>query len=326
MAIEAKVGYLNKVERLLFSEVTAETLAKVMIKISDALEGYEMRETFVDQCQTDDLLDAYIAALKVMGRSPKTIERYEYIIKKMQDFVKVPTRKITVYHLRNYLAHKKEGGLCDKSLEGEREIFSAYFNWLQRESLIEKNPAINLGKIKVPKVQRKIYSEVDFAKLDENCKCSRDRSIIHFLSATGCRISEVMELNRQQIDFDELECTVHGKGNKERTVYLDPVAAMVLQKYLSERTDTNQALFVNRFGKRLDPGGVRDMLKKVAARAGVENVHPHRFRRTKATELSRRGMPIEQIMVLLGHEKIDTTMTYVEIGREDVKHSFKRCS
>ena len=257
-------------------------------------------------------------------RSEKTIARYEYVIRRMMEFVTVPTRRITVHHLRNYLAHEKERGVADSTLEGTRQLFSAYFNWLQRESLIEKNPTANLGTVKVAKKEKLRYTEIEMEKLNQNCETIRDRAILHFLASTGCRISEMTELNRDDVDLEKLECVVHGKGNKERTVFLSEVAGMIIREYLDGRTDDSEALFAGRGSERLQPGGVRFMLNELAKRAGVEHVHPHKFRRTLATELTRRGMPIQEVAKILGHEKIDTTMRYLDMNNETVKANYRR--
>ena len=201
---------------------------------------------------------------------------------------------------------------------------SAYFGWLWREGLIEKNPMGNMGAIKVPKVQRKTFSETDIEKLVRESKTTRDAAIIRFLASTGCRISEMTGLNRDSVDFEKLECVVHGKGDKERVVFFSPVAGMILQEYLRSRTDDEPALFLGCRKERIQPGGVRNMLKQLAKVAGVQHVHPHKFRRTRATELCRHGMPIQAVAKILGHEKIDTTLRYVNIEREDLKNDLRR--
>jgi site-specific recombinase XerD len=324
MAIDAKISFMNQTEKRLSTEITAEDMTKVMTIVADVLEGFEMLETVVDIDTNDDLLNCYIDALKVQGRSAKTLERYRYIITKMMKKVGVSTRRVTVYHLRSYLSTLQAKGVKDTTIEGERQVFSAYFNWLQRESLIERNPTANLGAIKCAKKKKKIFSRVDIEKLRNNCKTERDKAIVSFLAATGCRISEVTGLNRDEIDFNGLECVVHGKGNKERTVYIDPVAALQLRTYIDGRKDACPALFAGKGGKRLLPGGVRCTLKELAERAGVEHCHPHKFRRTLATELGRHGMPIQEIATVLGHDKIDTTMKYVIVNEEETKHDYRR--
>ena len=324
MAIDAKVSFIGMMEKELAGVLTVEQMEKLRKTTVGLLDQFEMSEIRQDDLQEDDLLDCYLSAMKVQCRSPKTIARYEYIIRKMMDSVKVPTRRITVYHLRNYLAAEKERGVNDSTLEGLRQVFSAYFNWLQRESLIERNPTANLGPIRVPKKQKKIYSEVDLEKLSRECETPRDRALIAFLASTGCRVSEVTGLNRDQVDLERLQCVVHGKGNKERTVYLDEVAGMLLREYLEGREDCNPALFCSRRESRLATNSVRVILNKVAERAGVEHVHPHKFRRTLATNLARRGMPVQTVAKILGHDQIDTTMEYVVLNDADVKNEYRR--
>ena len=325
MAIDAKQSFLSQVEHKCADRLTVTDMSKLMEIISDTLEDFDMRECRRwDEDGTDDLLDSFVASMKVQGRSAKTIARYVYIIDRFMKHANVKTRKVNVYHVRNWLAAEKERGIADSTLEGQRQVLSSYFGWLFRESLIERNPVINVGTIKVPKKEKKTYSDVDMEKLNQCCQTLRDRAIIHFLASTGCRISEMTGLNRDQVDTERLECVVHGKGNKERTVYMDAVAGMLLDRYLAERKDDNEALFVGKGGVRLLPGGVRIMLKNLAAVAGVEHVHPHKFRRTLATELTRHGMPIQEVANILGHEKLDTTMKYVVLNRDDIKSSYRR--
>lgn len=324
MAFEAKASFLNRLRALMAVEMTADSMNAALRLVSDALEGFDMSEKPVIDEGTDDLLGTFLDALRVEGRSQKTIDRYSYIITRMMEHVKVSTRRITLYHLRGYIASEKARGISDRTLEGYREIFSAYFNWLQRESLIEKNPTANLGAIKYAKKKKQIYSDVDLEKLRVKSQSARDKAIIAFLGATGCRISEAMELDRDSVDLMGLECVVHGKGNKERVVFLDAVTGMILREYLDERKDDEKALFIGQRGKRMTPGGVRAMLKRLEVMAGVEHVHPHKFRRTLATTLTRHGMPIQEVASILGHEKLDTTMEYVVEDKENTKNSYKR--
>ena len=329
MAIDAKISLMKQFEQKTGKVITVEQMATVMVSLADVLEGFEIREaTWAEDPGTDDMLESYIAALKVQGRSQKTIDRYHYEITRMKKAVHVPTRRITVHHLRNYLAKEQERGISDKTLEGVRQIFSSYFNWLQRECLIERNPTANLGKITVAKKKKKTYTAVEIEKLNEKVVTFeygvRDRALINFMQSTGCRVSEVSSLNRDEVDLKNLECVVHGKGNKDRTVYFSEVTGMLLAQYLETRTDNDPCLFLSDRKKRLKPGGIRAMLKKVAAVAGVDHCHPHKFRRTLATELSRHGMPIQEVAAVLGHEKLDTTMKYVVLNDENIKHSYRR--
>ena len=322
--IETKVMFMSGLERQLASMITAADLSRVMSAVADQLAEYSMMWIQTADGSPDDLLQAYLDAMQVQGRSDQTVERYRYIITRMMQAVGVPTRSITVHHLRRYLAEEKERGLADSTLEGVRQVFSAYFGWLQRERLIDVNPVSNLGAIKCQRRIRQVLSDVDIERLKAFCQSKRDRAIITFLSATGCRIGEVCRLDRHDVNLMTLECRVIGKGDKERTVYLDPVSAMHLKEYLKTRTDKMPALFIGRGSERLRPGGVRAMLQRVADAAGVDGVHPHKFRRTLATNLIRHGMPIQEVAAILGHDKLDTTMEYVVLDQTDVKNAYRK--
>lgn len=324
MAIEAKATLLNEMERALATEVTAAEMDRILAILTEKLDNYELTITAQNGIQQDDLLDAYLSALAIEGRSAKTIERYRYLISRMMAAVKTPTRKITVYHLRKYLSDEKARGIADRTLESTRQVFSAYFNWLQRERLIDQNPTANLGAIKYQKKEKDIYSEVDLERMKFGCRSMRDRAIIAFLRATGCRISEMCGLDRDDVDLQNLECKVLGKGNKERTVFLDQVAAATLQAYLDTRTDELPALFIGKGTERMHPGGVRAMLVDLGESAHVTHVHPHKFRRTTATNLIRHGMPIQEVAAILGHDKLDTTMQYVVLDKSDIKNSYRK--
>lgn len=325
MSIEAKATLLNGLEQKLSTLITAADMASVLAAVSDQLSRFDvvMRE-FQEHSDRDDMLDAFIAAIQTQGRSAKTIERYRYILKRMLTAVKTPTREITVYHLRQYLADEKTRGISDRTLEGVRQVVSLYFKWLHQEGLLIKNPCANLGSIKCRKKIKQTYSDIDIEKLKFGCKNLRDRAIVTFLASTGCRISEMTQLDRTDIDLVNLECTVLGKGNKERSVYMSPVCGMLVKEYLDTRKDNLPALFVGKRSERLTPHGVRFMLNSLANKAGVDHVHPHKFRRTLATNLIRHGMPIQEVAAVLGHDKLDTTMTYVILDKTDVKHDFSK--
>lgn len=324
MSIESKATFLNEVKQKLSTVLTASDMLKTMSLLSDELARYNMSMAVQEDPGADDLLGAYLSALSVEGRSAKTIERYRYILSRMTQATKVSTRSITVYHLRQYLASEKARGISDRTLESTRQVFSAYFNWLQRERLIDINPCSNLGPVKYQKKQKDIYSEIDIERMKFGCKSLRDRAIVCFLQATGCRISEMVGLDRTDVDFDHQECKVLGKGNKERIVFLTPVACATLQAYLATRTDDYPALFIGKGTDRLKQGGVRKMLVDLGVAAHVDHVHSHKFRRTTATTLIKHGMPIQEVAAILGHDKIDTTMQYVVLDKSDIANSYRK--
>lgn len=323
MAIDAKVSFINQMGKALGGTLTVEQMEAFKMTAMDVLEHFRMDELMIME-EEDDMLECFISAMHVQNRSEKTIARYRLVVERFVKFAAVPTRRITIHHVRKYLESEKKRGLKDSTLEGTRQVFSAYFGWLWREGLIERNPIANLGAIKIPKTQKKTLSETDIEKLVRACSTKRDVAIIRFLSSTGCRISEMTQLDRDDVDLETLECVVRGKGDKERTVFLSPVAGLMIGEYLKSRTDSEPALFINHLKKRIEPNGVRWMLNQLAKVAGVEHVHPHKFRRTRATELCRHGMAIHTVAKFLGHEKVDTTMAYVMVNNEDIKNDLRR--
>lgn len=329
MTMAAKQQLVTEVRDDIGEFLTYRQTTQVSDILLDRLCGYEVEQTQIGIIDSNsmDLLQAYLDAKAIQGLSAGTLEGYRYANERMIKGVGVPVPKITVSHLRNYLMQEKGRGISDRTLENDRSKYSAFFGWLLNEGLIRTNPCANVGTIKYIKKLRQPYSPVELEKLRQGAKNTRDKAIICFLLSTGTRISEATRLNQEDIDFHDLECKVLGKGNKERTVYIDEVTAMVLKQYFSIRTDDSPALFGGVRRNRTDrisPHGVRDMLKKLGQRVEVENVHPHRFRRTLATTLIHHGMPIQEVAAILGHANINTTMTYVTINQESVKSSYRR--
>ena len=326
MEMDGKLDFLGRAEERLGREITAAELPGALRALREILEEYEVsRREHLEPGSQDDLLQIYTAAMAVEGRSPKTVERYAYILRRLMTDTGTSAGRMTVHQIRGWLAREQARGIKDTTLEGDRQVFSAFFGWLQREGLIARNPVANLGAIKCARERKEAFNEVDIEKLKRACRNPRDLALMLFLLSTGCRISEVTELDRADVDLQGLTCVVRGKGNKERRVYLDRVAGMAMEEYLESRKDGEKALFIGKRMDRFTPSGARRMLKRLAAAAGVENVHPHRFRRTMATGLTRHGMPIQKVSRLLGHEKIDTTMRYVELNDEDVRSAYRRC-
>ena len=325
MSLEVKAGFLQELEAKLSPSVSAATLPGIMSTVSDVLEYYEFSRIIrKDVPFSMDLLDTWLSAMKIEGRSQKTIDSYSYLINRLLKDLQIPIRDITVYHLRSWLTKEKERGMSDVTLENDRRIFSSMFGWLWREGLIEKNPVCNIGTIKAEQKIKEPYTEIELDSLKTSCFSLRDSAIVAFLLATGCRVSEVVQLNREDINFQEKEVIVLGKGKKQRAVFFDDVTAVRLSQYLDSRTDQDPALFINRRKQRLNAGGIRFMLKNLGIAANVGHVHPHKFRRTLATSLIKHGMAIQEVAVILGHKKLDTTMRYVCMDKTTVKNSYHR--
>ena len=326
MSITAKQYLIKTVSAELCHNLTAADLETVQDRLNDVLAMFEVETTpdGKNDVESDELLDAFLTAKRIEGRSEKTLSLYSYRMKRLIKAVDVPIRHLTVFHLRKYLMEQKDAGCADTTLEGMRSVYSSFFGWCHKEGLLPANPTANLSPIKCAKVVRLPYSDVDLEKLREACTGNRNKAIMSFLLSTGCRVSEMCGLDRDDVDFERGEAIVMGKGAKERTVFLTDVAMMYLRRYLMERTDDSPALFAGRNTDRMKPNGVRRMLHEAADRAGVSDVHPHRFRRTLATNLIGHGMPIQDVATVLGHDKLDTTLTYTYRKKEDIHSNYKK--
>lgn len=327
MPLLDKKLYLADLEERLNDFVPANDVRRIIEQAADVLMAYDVKTLPTDGGTTDDsdnLVKLFLDAKGVEGRSKNTIDHYRYVLGRLKEDTNVPFPKMTVHHLRSWLMAEKDRGISLRTLEGNRYVLTSFFGWAWKEELIAKNPTNNLAQIKQQKVIRKPYSSVELEKLKESATNTRDLAIISFLLSTGCRISEVCALNVLDIDFRSRSVKVLGKGNKERVVYLDDVCVMYLERYFRERSDDKEALFLGKGTDRMTTQGVRAMLKRIEARSGVENVHPHRFRRTLATNLINHGMPIQEVAAVLGHDKIDTTMKYVYIDQKNVENAYRK--
>lgn len=323
MAIQDKVMLLHQVDGTLRPRMFANMFDEAMEEINEHLDGYDITRTTTATGSASDMIDAYINAKKAENKSDKTLVRYRYIIERFVKAADVNIRDINTFTVRDYLAAEQTRGVQDSTVNGIREVLNAFFGWLEQEKLIMINPMRNVGPIKCQKKVREAFSDSEIEKLRRSCKNPRDMAIINFLLSTGCRISEVTQLNKDDVDLENGECTVLGKGNKQRTVYLNDIALMTLREYLALKNRSyKEPLFTGLRGERLSPNGVRIMLKALGKRAGVENVHPHRFRRTLITMLLNHDMPIQEVAIVAGHDKIDTTMKYFAASNSRIKSSY----
>lgn len=235
--------------------------------------------------------------------------------------------QITTDDLRKYLTDYQMQRKSSKvTIDNIRRILSSFFSWLEDEDFILKSPVRRIHKVKTAKVVKDTYTDEALELMRDSCTNTRDLAIIDLLASSGMRVGEMVMLNREDIDFNERECVVVGKGNKERLVYFDARTKIHLQNYLNERMDTNPALFVSLKvpHERLMIGGVETRLRELGKRLNLQKVHPHKFRRTLATSAIDKGMPIEQVQQLLGHQKIDTTMHYAMVKQQNVKLAHRK--
>ena len=320
---------INDISLSLQPILSIELLQAVQDALILHLNKYEISARSTEIAVTDQVPDSmlarFIATKRIEGKSESTLQRYRDICYMMIHQLNKPLFDITTDDLRYYLAaYKSQRKVKNRTLDGIRRCFSSFFSWLFTEGLIPHNPCAALSQIKFTKEIKKPYTAPEMERLKQACNSIRNLALLEFLYASGCRVSEVVRLNRNDINFLTGEVIVLGKGNKERTVYLTPVALMHLSDYLCSRNDPNPALFVGLIKpfNRLSKAGIESTLKQLGKRAGIDNVHPHRYRHTLATTLLDRGANIQDVAHILGHADLKTTQIYCHISQTNVKAAY----
>lgn len=276
---------------------------------------------------SENSVAAFVAAKRIEGCSEKTLAYYQNTIQAMISGIGKAAQQITTEDLRAYLTeYQNEHKISRVTIDNIRRILSSFFSWLEDEDYIVKSPVRRIHKVKTAKIIKETYTDEALELMRDNAPSLRDLAIIDLLASSGMRVGELVTLNRDDINFAERECVVFGKGDKERLVYFDARTKIHLQNYLAGRDDNNSALFVSlKFPHdRLQIGGVETMLRGLGRQLNLTKVHPHKFRRTLATSAIDKGMPIEQVQQLLGHQKIDTTMHYAMVKQQNVKIAHRK--
>ena len=269
-------------------------------------------------------LKYFIDRKRISGKSERTLKLYNLQLKRLLSYLNKNIEDITENDLISYLEmYKSTRKVSNVYLDNLRLIMSSFFSWIYSKGFIKLNPTFGIEPIKIEKKMKRSFSDEDLENLKIGCKNKRDLALIEFLYSTGVRVSELSVLNKNDINFNTMSIIVYGKGKKEREVYLTPTSCLYLRKYLNSRKDNNDALFVNLKNpyNRLTVSGIEQIIRNLGTECGIDNVHPHKFRRTMATNLLNKGMPIEEVKELLGHTKLDTTMIYCNVEKENVKYS-----
>lgn len=317
---EKFVSILNEMAEVL-SIAQLKKLQEVLLK---HLSESEIEKNNIPN---NEYLSLFLDAKRIEGCSERTIKYYNVTIEKLLECIDIPIRKISTEQIRTYLSDYQKINNCSKvTVDNVRRNISSFFSWLEEEDYILKSPMKRIHKIKTKQQVKEVISDEAIEILRDNCKCKRDLAIIDMLYSTGMRVGELVNLNISDINFEERECIVFGKGDKERKVYFDAKTKLHLQSYISTRIDTNPALFVTLDAPydRLKISGVEIRIRKLGRKLNLNKIHPHKFRRTMATRAIDKGMPIEQVQKILGHSQIDTTMQYAIVNQSNVKASHQR--
>ncbi|MEE1340347.1 MAG: site-specific tyrosine recombinase/integron integrase [Succinivibrionaceae bacterium] len=279
------------------------------------------------QITNDEYLEKFETSKKIEGCSEKTLNYYKSICSSVLTSISKPISQITTEDLRTYITQYQQGKSLSKvTVDNVRRILSSLFSWLEEENYILKSPMRRIHKVKTTSIIKETFSDEDIEKMRDNCENLRDLALIDFLSSTGMRIGELVLLNKTDLNFNERECIVLGKGDKERVVYFDAKAKIHIQNYINSRTDANEALFVTLKApyNRISIGGIESRLRNYGKNIGISRLHPHKFRRSLATIAIDKGMPIEQLQKLLGHKRIDTTLQYAMVKQNNIKLAHKK--
>jgi integrase/recombinase, phage integrase family len=317
--MQGMLACLNNVQLERLQEVLEHALVHKQIS--------ETEEEVNEALTNEQLLESFLAAKRIEGCSEKSLAYYRTTIDAMTAKVEKNVREMETDDLRTYLTeYQQEKNSSKVTVDNIRRILSSFFSWLEDEDYILKSPARRIHKVKAALTIKETYTDEALEKMRDSCEEPRDLALIDMLASTGMRVGELVLLNRDDINFEERECVVFGKGSKERMVYFDARTKIHLQNYLQERTDDNPALFVSLRAphERLQSGGVERRLRELGKKLDIEKVHPHKFRRTLATIAIDKGMPIEQLQQLLGHKRIDTTLQYAMVKQSNVKLAHRK--
>ena len=319
---------ITEVMQLMLPVLDNAQLKQLKQAMEQTLSRYEVtgKEVKPEEDDSNDLIAMFIAAKRIEGCSEKTLKYYQTTIDAMVLALGKNVRHILTEDLRTYLTEYQSKNRSSRvTIDNIRRILSSFFSWLEDEDYIIKSPVRRIHKVKTASSIKETYSE-ELERMRDNCQELRDLAMIDMLASTGMRVGEMVRLNRADINFTERECVVFGKGDKERIVYFDARAKLHLQEYLDSRTDDNPALFVTLRAphERIQIGGIEHRLREMGKRLNIQKVHPHKFRRTLATMAIDKGMPIEQLQRLLGHQRIDTTLQYAMVKQSNVKTAHRK--
>ena len=319
---------INDIEQAMLGVLNNEQMSQLRKVLDYTFRDINVSSKNNEECSgNSELIDIFLSAKRVEGCSDKSMHYYRSTLNNAIRKIGKNIRHITTDDLRSYLNdYQLTSGATKVTVDNIRRILSSFFSWLEDEDYIVKSPVRRIHKVKVGKTVKETYSDEALEQMRDHCEGIRDLALIDLLASTGMRVGELVKLNRNDIDFENRECIVTGKGDKQRRVYFDARTKIHLQRYLAERIDDNPALFVSLLApyNRLQISGVEIRLRRLGRELNIPKVHPHKFRRTLATMAIDKGMPIEQVQHLLGHQSLDTTLQYAMVNQTNVKMSHRK--
>ena len=322
---------INKIKLRMVGELLPEQLKKLEEVLMEILENEKVPEKSIKD--NKNLVKQFISTKRIEGCSKRTEDYYFSTLSFFEKNIKCDILFADTNTIREYLINYQKINNCSNvTLDTVRRILSSFYKWLEEEDYIIKSPMKRIHRIKTPIIIKAAFSEEQIEVIRKTAaQNTRNLAIIDIRLSSGIRVSELVKLNRSSINLNSRTCIVFGKGAKQREIYFDVRTKIELENYLKTRKDKNRALFVTERKKTkhgafstLSVNSVEKMIREIGVKTEIENVHPHRFRRTMATRAIDKGMPIEQVQVLLGHTKIDTTLRYANVQQANVRYSHQK--
>ena len=329
----AVTRFVNNVLNDMDPILTSRQLTELHNVLQNTIQNYSISSEDklykdIDYHEVNDyLLKQFLEGKRLAGLSERTLEAYKGYLTYVINHLKKGFDSLTHEDIQDFFSFLIEVNHSSMvSVDNYRRVLNSFYNYCVNNGLLYKNPVLKIGAIKKVKKVKQAFSYEEIIYLRENLRNLRDKAIFELLLSSGMRVGELVSLNHKDLNMTERTVIVHGKGDKEREVFFNELAKVSINRYLESRDDTNPALFVtiNRPHTRLGVTGVETMLRNVGKRAGVNKVHPHRFRRHFATSMIHKGVHIEQVQKLLGHAEIATTQMYIVNDDDEIKYNHKR--
>lgn len=344
---------------ILIPYIDCHNMEDIKMKLTMALSKYSIDEESTELIVyegdvNENMLKRFLMSKAAAGCSPRTLQYYKNSIRFFFERINKPFSDISADDIRLFLATRTQIDKVSKTTaNNERRCVSSFYGWLQKEEILLKNPMTKVDAIKVTKKRKPAFTQMDIEKMRYACRNSFQTALIEILLSTWARVSEVAQIKLNEIDIDKGTVLVHGKGDKDRVVYLNDRAKLAVSHFLKDRQDNNPYLFPRclyagdvvkmckgkhrklqgewykdpKFVQRdrhRDKATIETDVRQIGRRAGVENAHPHRFRRTGATMALRNGMPLITVSKLLGHENIGTTQIYLDISDKELEQAHEK--
>lgn len=326
---EVTIKIINKLD-ILYGDIFDQSVARQAIE--EVLYDYNIEDKPTSLAVIDNMSDMilmYLATRKTEGLADSTLKGYGRTIGRFANFIKKNVEDVTAMDVRIYIANRSKQGLKNTTLANDTDVLRGFFSFLEDEEYIDKSPMRKVKTVKVEKRLREALTKEQFETLRLGAKTLRQKALLEFFYATGCRLDEVVNVNKSDIDWQKLSLNVIGKGNKERTVFLNATVQVHLKKYLMSRLDDSDALFVTirkpigRLGKR----AIQKEINMISEQSGIKiNIFPHILRHTFATHMINSGMSLTVLQEIMGHDSPDTTMVYSRISNASIESEYRKYS